>query len=102
MKERIQQVLEIEKQAHAIKDAAVHEAEQLPLQAEQEILAMLEKARSEAQEEARKMIADAHAEAGNVRALDHAKESAKRTEALALSNFDRAVAYVISKVAGRE
>jgi hypothetical protein len=102
MRERIQQVLDIEKQAHSIKDAAIREAEQLPLHAEQEVLARLEKTRAEAQEEARKMIADAHIQAGNVRALDQAKESAKRTEALAMSNFDRAVAYVISRVVGRE
>ena len=102
MRERIQQVLEIEKKAHAITEDAAREAELLPIQAEQEAVAMLERSRAEAQEEARRMIAEANAEIDTLRILDQAKEGARRTDALAISNFDRAVAYVISRVVGRE
>jgi hypothetical protein len=102
MRERIQQVLEIEKKAHAITEDAAREAELLPIQAEQEAIAMLERSRAEAQEQARRMIAKANTEKDTLRILDQAKESARRTDALAMSNFDRAVAYVISRVVGRE
>jgi len=102
MRERIQQVLEIEKQAHAIKDAAAREAERLPLLAEQAALASLEKARADAQEQARRLIAEAQAQAGTDGSIDQAQEGTRRTDALAMNNFDRAVAYVISRVAGRE
>jgi len=102
MRERIQQVLEIEMQAHAITDDAAREAERLPIQAEQEAMAVLEKSRAATQEEARQMITEANAETDTLRILDQTKESAKRTDALAMSNFDRAVAYVISRVVGRE
>jgi vacuolar-type H+-ATPase subunit H len=102
MRERIQQVLEIEKKAHAITEDAAREAELLPIQAEQEAIALLERSRAEAQEEARRMIAEANTEKDTLRILDQAKEGARRTDALAMSNFDRAVAYVISRVVGRE
>ena len=102
MRERIQQVLEIEKQAHAIKDDAMREAERLPVQAEQDALALLEKSKAEAQEEGRRMVAEANSASDTTHILDKAKENARRTDALARSNFDRAVAYVLSKVVGRE
>jgi len=60
--ERVRQILEIEKQAQDIHDAAVREAEQLPIQAEKEARAIIEKARIEAQEEARRLIANAQAQ----------------------------------------
>jgi len=43
----IQEVLEIEKQADAIHEAALHEAQQIPVQAEQEAQALIEKARAD-------------------------------------------------------
>ena len=42
----IQQVLEIEKQAQEIQEAAVREAQQLPILAEQEAQALVEKAKA--------------------------------------------------------
>ena len=59
---RIQQVLEIEKQAKTIHEAALHEAEQLPVLAEKEAQALIEKTRQDAQEEARRVVARAQAE----------------------------------------
>jgi vacuolar-type H+-ATPase subunit H len=98
----IQQVLEIEEQAQAIREAAMHEAEQLPKQAEQEAQAVIEKARADAQEEARQLVASAQAKEECERILAQAEEEARRTETLATSHSDRAVGYVLDRVAGRE
>ena|GEM_PF-380804 len=99
---RIQQVLEIEEQAEAIHAAALKEAEQLPIQAEKEAQALLEKARSEAETEAQRILASVNAEEETARILADAEEKARRLDAPAMTNFDRAVAYVISKVINRE
>jgi V/A-type H+-transporting ATPase subunit G/H len=100
--EHIQQVLEIERQARAVYEAAEREAEQLPRQVEQEAQALMEKARADAQEEARRLIANAQAPEECARILAQAEEEVRRTEALALRHFDRAVAYVLDRVVGRE
>jgi V/A-type H+-transporting ATPase subunit G/H len=99
---RIEQVLEIENQAQAIHEAAQREAEQLPKQAEKEAQALIEKARSEAEEEARRIVDHAQAEDESARILAQAAENARSTEALAMSNLDRGVAYVLTHVIGRE
>ena len=58
---RIQQVLEIEKQAQEIHEVALRDAQQLPILAEQESQVVMEKARAGAQEEARQLVANAQA-----------------------------------------
>jgi V/A-type H+-transporting ATPase subunit G/H len=98
----IQQIREIESRAEEIRDGAVREAEQLPIQAEQATQALIEKARAEAEEEARRIIADAQTQAESERILAQAEEKAHRMETLAMSHFDRAVGYVIDRVTGRE
>ena len=97
----IQQVLEIEKQAQEIHDAAVKEAQQLPGTAEQEAQALIEKAQAEAHREAREMASKVQADDESARILSEAEEKSRQLEALAMSNFDRAVAYVLERVAGR-
>jgi hypothetical protein len=99
---RIQQVLDIEKQAQEIHESAVREAGQLPITAEQKGQALIEKSRSEAQEEAKKLVARAQAESESARILAETQEKNQKTEALAMNNFDRAVAYVIERVIGKE
>lgn len=98
----IQQVLEIEKQAQAIHDAAVSQAEKLPVQSEKEAQDIIEKARAEAQTEARQLVADAQAQDECARILSKADEDSERLEALAVNHFDRAVSYVLDRVIGRE
>jgi vacuolar-type H+-ATPase subunit H len=103
MNERnIQQVLEIENQAQAIHDAAVKEAEQLPRQAEAQRQQMIDKAKADAEEEARQMIAQAQAQDEIKRILDQAEKDASRSEALSTTHLERAVAYVLHRVVGRE
>ncbi len=95
---RIQQVLEVERQAQEIHEKAIHEAQQLPVQAEQEGQALIDSARVKAEEEARAMIAKAQAEEETSRILSKAEQKNRESEALAMSNFDRAVAYVLERV----
>lgn len=100
---RIQDVLEIERQAQAVHEAAVSEAEELELQAEREAQAIIEKTRSEAEEQARKIVAKAHeVEEESARILAQAESSVRGAEGLAMSNFDRAVSYVLNRVVGKE
>lgn len=99
---RIQQVLEIEKQAQEIHETAARDAQQLPIQADQESLAVMEKARADAQAEARQLIANAEAKEETTRILAGAEEKNRQVEALAKSNFDRAVNYILDRVIGSE
>jgi vacuolar-type H+-ATPase subunit H len=97
----IQQVLDIEKQAQEIHESAMKEAQQLPVIAEQEGQALIEKAKAEAQQKAREMVAGVKADEENARILTEAEEKNKQFEALAMSNLDRAVNYVLERVIGR-
>lgn len=97
----IQQVLEIEKQAQEIHEAAMKEAQQLPVIAEQEAQALIEKARAEAQQKAREIVSEVKADEENARILSEVEEKNKQFEALAMSNLDRAVTYVLERVIGR-
>jgi hypothetical protein len=99
---RIQQVLEIEKQANAIRDEMIAQAGQLPVQAEREAQALLEKSRADAQKEAQDILARAKAEQESADIQSQAQEKVQRVENLAKSNFNRAVAYVVARVIGRE
>jgi len=97
----IQQVLEIEKQAQEIQDAAMKEAQQSPLAAEQEAQALIEQAKAEAQEEARKIIAQAQTETEAKEVLEEVERKSSEMEGLANTNLDKAVAYVLERVIGR-
>jgi V/A-type H+-transporting ATPase subunit G/H len=102
MKSHIQEVLEVEKKAKAVHAAAVEEAEKLPVEAEREAQALLEKARNEAEEEAHRMVEEARSQKDADRLLAQAEEKANQTKSLAMSHFDRAVGYVLDRIAGRE
>ena len=99
---RIQQVLEIEKQANAIRDEMISEADQLPIQAQKEAQAILEKARADSELEAQQLIANAQADQESADILSQADDKTRRTETLAKGNFNQAVAYVVARVIGRE
>jgi vacuolar-type H+-ATPase subunit H len=99
---RIQQVLDMEKQAQAVYESAVNEARQLPLQAEQEAQALIEKARADAEKEAREMVEKARSETESKRIMDDAQERINKAESLARQHFSRAVTEVLSRVAGKE
>ncbi|HMB24228.1 MAG: hypothetical protein ACM33V_09565 [Chloroflexota bacterium] len=99
---RIRQVLDIEKKAQENYEAALNEAQKLPALAEQEAQEIVNKARTQAQEEARQIVARAREEGEVDRILAEAGEKNRQLEALAMSNFDRAVNYILDRVTGRE
>jgi hypothetical protein len=99
---RIQQVLEIEQKAQEIHEVALRDAQQLQVSADKESQATLEKSRVEAQAEARQLIADAQAKEEIARILTEAEAKNLQVEALAMSNFDRAVNFILDRVVGRE
>ena len=97
----IQQVLEIEKRAREIHEAALKEAQQLPVLAEQEAQALIEKAQAEAQQQAREIVSQVKADEESAHILSEVEEKNRQFEARAMSNFDRAVDYVLERVIGR-
>lgn len=99
---RIQQVLMIEKEAQEVAEAALREAEQLPVIAEQESQVMLEKARAQATEEAKQLVAKAEAKEECDRIQAEAEEKIKRTKSLAAGHLEQATAFVLDRVTGKE
>ena len=97
----IQQVLEIEKQAQEIHEAAVKEAQQIPIQAEQEAQALIAKAKADAHEEARKMLASLQPGDAAGQGVPDAATGNSEFEASAKQNFDKAVAFVLERVIGK-
>lgn len=98
---RIQQVLEIEKQANAIREAMIREASQLPGQTEKEAQTLIDQSRADAEREAQAIIAKAQSEQDTESILTQVHEKIEQTESLAQGNFNHAVTYVISRVIGR-
>ncbi len=99
---RIQQVIEVEKQAQALYEAALKEADRLPRQAEAEAQALVDQARRDAEEEVRRMLAGTQADEDGRQILLQAEEKSRRVEQQAASNFDRAVAMILARVTGEE
>ena len=98
---RIEQVLEIEKQAQQILDGAKRDADQLPARAEQEAREMVERARTQAQEEARQMLEKAQSQEETAGIVSKAEEKNRDIEKRATQNLDKAVAYVLDCVIGK-
>lgn len=98
----IQKVLEIEEEAQQIREAARREAEQIPVQAEDEAEDLIEKSRAEAEEEAHRLVEEARSKEESDRIVAEAEEDVQRLKTLTMSHFDRAVNYVLDRVAGRE
>ena len=98
---QIQQVIAIEKRAQEIHEAAVKEAQQLPVIAEQEAQAMIDKAKAEAEKEAREMVSKVQADEEGARILSEVEEKNRQFETAAMRNLDRAVDYVLERVIGR-
>jgi vacuolar-type H+-ATPase subunit H len=99
---RIEQVLEIENQAKEVHESALHEAEQIRLQAAQDAQALIDKAKSDAEQEARRIIAHVQVEDERERILSQAEQDAREMEGIAKVHFDRAVTFVLNQVVGRE
>ena len=98
---RINEVINIEKQADEIFSKSVAEAERIPQKAEQEAKELIENARVQAQKEAQNILASSQTTDETDRILHEADTTNKRNETLAKHNFERATTYVISRVVGR-
>ena len=99
---RIQEIMEIEKQAQALLDAATREAEALPKRAEQEAQDLIEKARTSAREEARRLLDQAVARAAVADIVSKAELQVREMESMGEKNLDRAVRYVLDRVVGKQ
>ncbi len=99
---RIEQVLEIENKAEEIQANAAREADQLPKQADQEAQNLLAKSRTDAEAEARRIVANAKAEDEVKSIIDQAQQEARNSEGQASNNLQRAVNYVLNRVIGKE
>jgi len=97
----IQQVLEIEKQAQEIYEKAKRDAQEMPVKADQEGQALIAKAKAEALDEARKILANAQSGDESDKIRSEVEANKNQFEALAKANFDKAVAYVLERVIGK-
>jgi len=98
---RIQQVLEIEKQAQELCASAEREAQRMPVTAEQEAQSLVEKARNDARAEARQIIEKARSVGESARVITEAEEKNRQLETMANKNMDRAVSFVMDHILGR-
>lgn len=98
---RIQQVVEIEKQAKQLLESAMKEAESLPAQAEREAQEIIAKARADAQGQARRMLDRGQAAEQTAQILSEADQKVRESETKAKKNFDRAVDFVLERVIGK-
>ncbi len=98
---RIEQVMQIENQAQRVLDKAKDDAARLPVEAEREAQAILERTRTEARAEAEKLIEAAAAEAETQRIISEAETRIREADEVARRNIDRAVQFVVDKVLGK-
>jgi vacuolar-type H+-ATPase subunit H len=99
---RIQDLVQVEKQAQQILESAKAEAEHLPIQAEHEAQDLIEKARERARSDAKKLIDDARAETQVEEIMSTVQKKIEESEALGAKNLDRAVAFVLEQLLGQE
>jgi vacuolar-type H+-ATPase subunit H len=100
VEKRIQQVLEIERQAQSLYDSAVRQSQQLPAAAKREARDHLEQTVAAAREKAQRMQAEATAETECASIAAQSEQAIQRMETSAKERSERAVDYVLDAVAG--
>ena len=98
---RIQEVIDIEKQAEAILLAARTEADRLPIQAEADAQQLLKEARAAAERDARQMVEQARADDQTATIVSAAENRMRESELLAANHMEQAIHYVLDRVIGR-
>ena len=98
---RIQEVMEIEKQAEAILLSAQKEAERLPLQAQAEAQELLKDTLAAARREAQEIVEKAELEDQAGAILSSTESKMRESEALAAKHLEKAVSYVLDQVIGK-
>ncbi len=97
---RIREVIDVEKRALELVAQAHREAEQIPIKAEAEATAIIEKARAAAQEEARHILEQAQNGDDAAAILKRAQEDMSKSASLADLNREKAVALVVERILG--
>ncbi|HEY5984526.1 MAG TPA: hypothetical protein VIU38_13760 [Anaerolineales bacterium] len=97
---RVQEVIEIEKQAQELLAAASRDAERIPADAESEARQLAEKVRAAAREEARKLLEQARAQDQAGQIISKAQEKMGELDKLAAKNLEKAISYVVARVVG--
>jgi len=98
---RIQQVMDIEKEAQRILDAARRDAANLPLEAEREAQEIADRTRADARAQAKKILVQAGAQDESERILAAVDQKIRASEDSAKKNQERAVSFVLDKVLGK-
>jgi vacuolar-type H+-ATPase subunit H len=101
MNKNIEEVIEIEKQAQALSEAAVREAEKLPVRAQDEAQTLLEKVRIDAQRDSEQLLKNAGAEQECSQILSEAEQKANENKAMAAKHMEQAINFVIDRVIGK-
>lgn len=99
--ELVKKILEIEKEAQHQYEAAVEEAKRLPVEAELNARALVEKAQQEAKAEAAALLADARSHYSPAQILQDAEDEVKRKESVAKLHMEKAVYYVLDRLQGK-
>jgi len=97
---RIQEVIEIEKQAQQLLAKASRAAEDLPAKAETQARAIIEQARAAAKQEAKKQLEQSAADDEAAEIISKSQAKMGEDDKLAEKNMDKAVRYVLQQVIG--
>ena len=98
---RIQEVIDIERQAERILLTAQTEAERLPVQAEAEAQELLREARAAAERDASQMVDLARSEDQAATIMSAAEDKIRESELVAAKHLEQAIAYVLDQVIGK-
>ena len=99
---RIQEVIDIERQAEGILLSARTEAERLPIQAEAEAQELLKESRAAAERDARQILDKVRAEDQAAAIMSATEDKIRDMELLAAKYLEKAAAYVLDQVIGKE
>jgi vacuolar-type H+-ATPase subunit H len=97
---RIQEVIEIEKQAQQLLATASRAAEDLPAKAEIEAREIIEQARAAARQEAKKLLERTAAEDEAAEIISTSQAKMGEGDRLVEKNMEKAVTYVLQQVIG--
>ena len=98
---RIKEVIEVERGAEEMLDAARKDAARLPVEAEEVAQNLVHEARTAAEAEANRLVDEAQSDVGVKEIISAAEEKGQQLEKQSQVNFDRAVEFVLDHVIGR-
>ncbi len=96
--EYLKKIIDIEKNARAMREKALQEAQALPQKAEQDAKSILSSAQEEAKKEAERILASVKADQESKKILQDAEAQAGQKEAQAAKSFEKGVDFVLKKI----